>query len=246
MESTIGVGVIGIVYRARRMLIGDRAAVKVLHREQLAHPDAVERFQREAQAVAKLEHPNIVPVYDFGISKDGQAYLVMELAEGESLGELIERQGALPEATALDIILQVCAAMDEAHRQGVVHRDIKPENIFIRTMPGETRVEVLDFGIAAVREVAAARLPRTGGIVGTPYYMSPEQCLGEELDGRSDVYSLGVILFEMLTGVLPFNSPTPTAVVVQQVNQLPPPLRSQNPDISPEVEAVVLHALKKR
>jgi serine/threonine protein kinase len=236
----------GTVYRARRLLIGDTAAVKVLHPEQMADATAVERFRREAQTAAKLKHPNVVTVYDFGVSKDGLAYLVMELVEGESLGRLIEQQGTLPEAMAAEIIRQVCAAMDEAHRQGVVHRDIKPDNILVQMTPDEIHVKVLDFGIAAVRDITASRLTRTGSIVGTPYYMSPEQCQGEELDGRSDIYGLGIVLFEMLTGVLPFNSPTPTAVVVQQVNQAPPPLRSLNANISPSVEAVVLHALEKR
>ena len=246
LESKIGAGGMGTVYRARRLLIGDTAAVKVLHPEQMADSTAVERFRREAQTAARLKHPNVVTIYDFGISKDGLAYLVMELVEGESLGRLIEQQGTLPEATAAEIIRQVCAAMDEAHRQGVVHRDIKPENILVQTTPDEIHVKVLDFGIAAVRDITISRLTRTGSIVGTPYYMSPEQCLGEELDGRSDIYGLGIVLFEMLTGVVPFNSATPTAVVVQQVNQAPPRLRTLNANISPAVEAVVLHALDKR
>ncbi|MEO6727001.1 MAG: protein kinase, partial [Blastocatellia bacterium] len=246
LESKLGVGGMGTVYRARRLMIGDTAAVKVLHPEQMADSTAVERFRREAQTAARLKHPNVVTVYDFGVSKDGLAYLVMELAEGESLGRLIEQQGMLPEATAAEIIRQVCAAMDEAHRQGVVHRDIKPDNILVRTMPNEIHVKVLDFGIAAVRDITVSKLTRTGSILGTPYYMSPEQCLGEELDGRSDIYGLGIVLFEMLTGVVPFNSPTPTAVVVQQVNQAPPLLRTLNANISTAVEAVVLRALEKQ
>lgn len=246
LETKLGVGGMGTVYRARRLLIGDAVAVKVLHPEQMADSISVERFRREAQTAARLKHPNIVAVYDFGISKDGLAYLAMELVEGESLGRLIERQGTLPEATAAEIIRQVCAAMDEAHRQDVVHRDVKPDNILVQTIPNGVNVKVLDFGIAAVRDITASRLTRTGSIVGTPYYMSPEQCMGEELDGRSDIYGLGIVLFEMLTGVLPFNSPTPTAVVVQQVNQAPPRLRTLNANISPVVEAVVLHALEKQ
>lgn len=246
LESKLGVGGMGTVYRARRLLIGDTVAVKVLHPEQMADSTAVERFRREAQTAARLKHPNIVTVYDFGVSNDGLAYLVMELAEGESLSRLIEQQGTLPEATAAEIIRQVCAAMDEAHRQGVVHRDIKPDNILVRMMPDEIRVKVLDFGIAAVHDITTIKLTRTGSIVGTPHYMSPEQCMGEELDGRSDIYGLGIVLFEMLTGVVPFNSPTPTAIVVQQVNQAPPRLRTLNANISPAVETVVLHALEKQ
>ncbi|HEV2665798.1 MAG TPA: serine/threonine-protein kinase, partial [Blastocatellia bacterium] len=194
----------------------------------------------------RLKHPNVVTVYDFGVSKEGLNYQVMELAEGESLGSLIERYGRLAETAAAEIIRQVCAALDEAHRQGIVHRDIKPENILVQTIPGGLQVKVLDFGIAALRDVKAGRLTRTGVVVGTPHYMSPEQCLGEELDGRSDIYSLGIVLFEMLTGVAPFDSPTATAIIVKHVNDPPPPPRTLNPRISPAVESVVLRSLEKR
>jgi hypothetical protein len=170
----------------------------------------------------------------------------MELAEGESLRSLVERQGTLAETAAAEIIRQVCAALDEAHRQGIVHRDIKPENILVQTIPGGLHVKVLDFGIAAVRDVKADRLTRTGALVGTPHYMSPEHCLGEELDGRSDIYSLGIVLFEMLTSIVPFDSPTPTAIVVKHVNDPPPPPRALNPKISPAVELVALRALEKQ
>src|SRR5215475_6356326 len=246
LESKIGVGGMGTVYRASRLLIGDCAAVKVLHPDQMSDPQAVERFHREAQTAARLKHPNVVAVYDFGISSEGLNYQVMELAEGESLRSLVERQGTLAETAAAEIIRQVCAALDEAHRQGIVHRDIKPENILVQTIPSGLHVKVLDFGIAALRDVKAGRLTRTGAVVGTPHYMSPEQCLGEELDGRSDIYSLGVVLFEMLTGVVPFDSPTTTAIVIKHVNDPPPQPRILNPKISPAVESVVLRALEKR
>src|SRR5215813_12948421 len=246
IESKLGVGGMGTVYRARRLLIGDMVAVKVLHPDQMADPQAVERFRREAQAAARLKHPNVVTVYDFDVSREGLNYLVMEVAQGESLRSLVERQGTLAETDAAEIIRQVCAALDEARRQGVVHRDIKPENILVRTVPGGLQVKVLDFGIAALRDVNAGRLTRTGAIVGTPHYMSPEHCLGEELDGRSDIYSLGIVLFEMLTGVVPFDSPTTTAIVIKHVNDPPPWPRILNPKISPAVESVVLRALEKR
>jgi len=246
LESKLGVGGMGTVYRAGRLLIGDWVAVKVLHQDQMADPRAVERFRREAQIASRLRHPNVVTVYDFGISGEGQSYLVMDLAEGESLGSLIERQGTLAEAEATEIIRQVCAALDEAHRQGVVHRDIKPQNIIVQAIPEGLQVKVLDFGAAASLDVSTSRLTRTGAIVGTPHYMSPEHCLGEDLDGRSDIYSLGVVLFEMLTGVVPFDSPTPTAIVIKHVNDQPPPPRGLNPNISPAVESVALRALEKR
>jgi serine/threonine-protein kinase len=246
LESKLGTGGMGTVYCARRLLIGDSVAVKVLHPDQVADPKAVERFRREAQTAARLKHPNVVTIYDFGVSRDSLIYLVMELAEGESLRRLIQREGTLPEDFVAEIVRQTCAALDEAHRQGVVHRDIKPENILVQRTPGGAQVKVLDFGIAALRDITASRLTRTGGIVGTPHYMSPEHCLGEKLDGRSDIYSLGIVMFEMLTGVAPFDSTTPTAVVIQQVNQAPPPPRTLNPDVSPAVEAVVLRALEKQ
>jgi serine/threonine protein kinase len=246
LESKLGVGGMGAVYRAGRLLIGDRVAVKVLHPAQMADPQAVERFRREAQTAARLKHPNVVTVYDFGVSREGLNYQVMELAEGESLRSLVERHGRLAETAAAEIIRQVCAALDEAHRQGIVHRDIKPENILVQIIPGGLQVKVLDFGIAALRDVIADRLTRTGAVVGTPHYMSPEHCLGEELDGRSDIYSLGIVLFEMLTGVVPFDSPTPTAIVGKHVNDPPPPPRTLNPKISPAVESVALRALEKR
>jgi serine/threonine protein kinase len=246
LESKLGVGGMGTVYRAGRLLIGDRVAVKVLHPDQMADPQAVERFRREAQTASRLKHPNVVTVYDFGVSREGLNYQVMELAGGESLRSLVHRHGRLTETAAAEIIRQVCAALDETHRQGIVHRDIKPENILVQTIPGGLRVKVLDFGIAALRDVKAGRLTRTGAVVGTPHYMSPEHCLGEELDGRSDIYSLGIVLFEMLTGVVPFDSPTLTAIVIKHVNDPPPRPRILNPKISPAVESVVLRALEKR
>src|SRR5215475_9458441 len=246
LEARIGSGGTGTVYRARRLLIGDTVAVKILHPERLADPSAVERFRREAQAAARPKHPNVVAIFDSGVAQEGLSYLVMELVEGESLRQVIERQSMLTPALAAEIARQVCAALDETHRQSVVHRDIKPENILLQTTSSGLHVKVLDFGIAALHEIAASRLTRTGGVVGTPHYMSPEQCMGGELDGRSDIYSFGVVLYEMLTGVVPFDSATMTAMVVQHVNQPPPPMRALNPNISPEVEAVVLHALEKK
>src|SRR5262249_56833622 len=131
-------------------------------------------------------------------------------------------------------------ALDEAHMQGVVHRDIKPENILVQTSSDGLQIKVLDFGVAASRDVTGGRLTRTGAIVGTPDYMSPEHCLGEELDGRSDIYSLGIVLFEMLTGVVPFDSPAPTAIVIKHVNDPPPSPRTLNPNISPALESATL------
>src|SRR5262249_52043961 len=206
-----------------------------------------ERFRREAQSAARLRHPNVVGIYDFGVAND-LVYLVMEMVEGESLGSIIKNKGPLTPTAAAEIISQVCAALDEAHKQNTIHRDIKPDNIIVNSKSGGLHVKGLDFGIAKLRDLSASasNLTQTGAVMGTPHYMSPEQCLGEELDGRSDIYSVGIVAYEMLSGVLPFNSPTSAAVVVQQVTQPPPAIRSLNMSISPVVESVVLHALEKQ
>jgi eukaryotic-like serine/threonine-protein kinase len=248
LEARLGAGGMGTVYRATRLMIGDEVAVKVLHPAQVTDAQAAERFRREAQAAARLKHPNAVTIYDFGVSRDGLVYLVMELVEGRSLRQIIRDEGPLTIPAVAEIMSQTCAALEEAHRQQIVHRDIKPDNIIVNTAGGKLRVKVLDFGIAKLRDLAAtaSNLTQAGTVMGTPHYMSPEQCLGEELDGRSDIYGLGVVLYEMLTGIVPFNSPTSTAVVVQHVSQPPTAPRALNLGITAEVERVVLRALEKR
>jgi serine/threonine protein kinase len=246
IDSLIGLGGMGSVYRVTRLLIGDEVAMKILHTERVADPRVGERFRREAQAAARLKHPNAVSIYDFGITSDGLEYLVMELLEGQSLRQIIKQEGPLSASIAAEITTQVCAALDEAHQRHIVHRDIKPDNIIINSTTAGLRVKVLDFGIAKLRDDVASHLTQTGSVMGTPHYMSPEQCLGEELDSRADIYSMGIVLYEMLCGRVPFNSPVSTAVVVQHVNQPPQSLRTINTGISAQVEAVVFHALEKR
>ena len=248
LDAVLGAGGMGIVYRATRLLIGDAVAIKILHPELVKDAQAAERFRREAQAAARLKHPNVVMVYDFGVTEDGLVYLVMELVEGESLRLVIKRNGALPLDISAEITRQVCTALDEAHESNSVHRDMKSDNIVVRETPHGLRVKVLDFGIARLLDVSTGtnNLTQTGTVTGTPFYMSPEQCLGEEVDYRADIYSVGIILYEMLTGALPFNSPTPTAVAVQHATRRPSSLRAINMSIPPEVESVVMHALEKR
>ncbi|MCA1635381.1 MAG: SUMF1/EgtB/PvdO family nonheme iron enzyme [Acidobacteria bacterium] len=245
LDGIVGAGGMGTVYRATRLMIGDAVAIKIMQSE-FVKDDEAERFRREAQAAARLKHPNAVQIYDFGISPDGLVYLVMELVDGESLRAVIRTQGSLAPATAIEIAQQVCAALDEAHEAHIVHRDVKPDNIIVRRTARGLRVKLLDFGVAKLRDIAATNLTQTGSVVGTPHYMSPEQCLGEELDGRSDIYSVGIVLYEMLCGAVPFNSPISTAVIVQHVNQPPPPFRERKAGINAATEAAVRRALEKR
>lgn len=246
IDARLGIGGMGAVYRGTRLLIGDEVAIKILNSDQVSVPQAAERFRREAQSAARLKHPNAVSVYDFGVSQDGLFYLVMELVIGESVRSLIKERGPFTPEAAAEVITQVCAALDEAHRQNIIHRDIKPDNIMVHPAASGLRVKVLDFGIAKMRDQSVSNLTQTGSVMGTPHYMSPEQCVGEDLDSRSDIYSLGIVLYEMLAGVVPFNSPTSTAVVIQHVNQAPLPLRAINMNIPPSVEAATMHALEKR
>ena len=248
IEEKLGEGGMGAVYRATRLMIGDSVAIKILHSQQMTDTQVIERFRREAQAAARLKHPNVVTIHDFGVSRNKLVYLVMELVEGDSLRALLKQQCPLPLPTTAEIVSQVCGALDEAHRRNIVHRDLKPDNIIVTSSPAGLRVKVLDFGIAKLRDLSvdAATLTQTGTVLGTPTYMSPEQCMDEELDGRSDIYSLGVVIYEMLSGTLPFTSPSLSALIVQVVTHTPPPLRSANPRISPMVERTVMRALEKQ
>jgi serine/threonine protein kinase len=246
IDARLGGGGTGTVYRAHRLLIGDDVAIKIIHPEYVSEPHAIQRFRRAAQAAARLKHPNAVSIYDFSLTSDGICYVVMELVEGQSVREIIRQQGPLTLPAASEIIQQVGFALDEAHRQHIVHRNLKPDSIFVNPTLAGLRVKVLGFEIASLRDTSTVNLSQAGIVIGTPYYMSPEQCLAEELDSRSDIYSLGIILYEMLAGGPPFHSPTSTGVVIQHVNQAPPSLRLRNPLLSPAIEAVVLHALAKR
>ncbi|MEP7340927.1 MAG: serine/threonine-protein kinase [Acidobacteriota bacterium] len=247
LDALLGAGGMGQVYSATRLHIGDVVAVKLLQPQLAADTQMLERFRREAQAAARLKHPNVVTIHDFGRAREGWLYLVMELIEGGSLRALLARQGALAPVLAAEIIAQICAAVDEAHGRGIVHRDLKPDNVIVTQTTRGLHVKVLDFGIARWRDLAAGAgtLTASGAVLGTPQYMSPEQCLGEEVDGRADIYSLGVMLYEMLAGSAPFNAPTPSAMIAQQLHYQPPPMSGANTQVPPAVEAVVRSALEK-
>lgn len=245
--TKLGAGGMGSIYKARRVHIGDLVAIKVLHPELVGDQQAIERFRREAQAAARLKHINAVGIHDFAVSGGGLVYIAMELVEGTSLATIIKEQGHLAPSYVAEILSKVCSALDEAHSQNIVHRDLKPDNILVNPAKGEVGVKVLDFGIAKLRDLSPSinTLTDERMVVGTPQYMSPEQCMGEEVDGRSDIYSLGIVLYEMLTGVLPFQSPTLTAVIVQHVTVPPLPLRQINSQITHGVERAVMRALQK-
>ncbi len=226
IQEPVGRGGMGRVYRAVQAELGREVAVKVLGPDLAQDPEFVERFKLEARALAKLDHPNIVVVHDFGV-KDGTCFLVMEYVEGVSLREAIH--AGLPPEKALAIVPQICDALSYAHRHGVVHRDIKPENIL---MSRDGRIKIADFGLAKLREPGKPAMTRTGEVMGTPNYMAPEQHASlESADHRSDIYSLGVVFYEMLTGELP-------------LGRFPPPSRRVQVDI--RLDDIVLKALENR
>jgi eukaryotic-like serine/threonine-protein kinase len=250
LVARLGEGGMGAVYRARRLHIGDEVAVKVLHRRLLAEEGAAERFRREARAAAQLQHPNVVTIHDFCEERaDGApAYIVMELVRGVSLRDLLRREGRLAEARAAALMGDVCAAVGQAHRQGVTHRDLKPDNVIVvppASEGGREFAKVVDFGIAKLRGgTGPLALTRTGALIGTPYYMSPEQCRGENTDARADVYSLGAMLYEMLTGAPPFRADNLADLFAKQLTEAPPPFPARL-RVNPALERVCLRALAK-
>ena len=249
--APLGSGGMGAVYRARRVHIGDEVAIKVLHSRLTGDEKLVERFRREARAAAQLHHPNVVTIHDYGEARGpgGFAYIVMELVRGESLRDLLKREGRLEPRRAVSLMRDVCAGVGAAHRRGIVHRDIKPDNIIVTPAdedhPAES-VKVVDFGIAKLRDLAAegSTLTEAGMMVGTLFYMSPEQCKGEPLDSRADVYSLGAMLYEMLSGTPPFTASNITSLIFKHVAEPPPPLPEDLP-VTPALRAAVLRALSK-
>ncbi len=246
----LGTGGMGTVYRALQHSMEREVAIKVLRKSLSEDITLVKRFLVEAKGVSRLNHPNIITLFDFGQSEEGELYLVMELLEGLPLGEMLERHGRMEPERAVAIIVQVLDALYAAHEHGVVHRDLKPDNIFIVQGAGSMGefVKVLDFGIAKMKTLDADNsITRTGNVCGTPQYMSPEQAMGEEVDARSDIYAVAVVLYEMLTGMPPFSGDTPMKVMVQQVNDHPPPLSTALPaiEVTQQLEAVILKGLAK-
>jgi serine/threonine-protein kinase len=255
----IGEGAMATVYRGHQEQEPRDVAVKVMHPHLASETSFVKRFRREAKAASALKHPNSVQIIDYGIDNE-LPYIVMELLAGQDLFELLVTEKQLNQALAVRILIQVCDALAAAHDLGIVHRDLKPENVMILRdpeAPGIERVKVLDFGIAKIVDrsdrdaeepppsISDSVLTTVGVIVGTPQYMSPEQCRASPIDARSDVYSCGILLYQLLTGRVPFTGDHPFEIAMKQVREPPPPPTSYVPTIHPELEKVILTALEK-
>ncbi|HEY9733195.1 MAG TPA: serine/threonine-protein kinase [Drouetiella sp.] len=246
--SVLGHGGMSVVYKARIMGKNSRiVALKTLRTQGLNDELIVKRFQREAELLSKLNHPRIVQVYDYGTTVRGQPYFVMDYLTGINLADLLKYQGPLAVEKFRDIFSQVCGAVDHAHRCGVIHRDLKPGNIMLCKFNGQSDfVKVVDFGIARFEE-EAQRLTRLGEVWGSPIYMSPEQCMGAPLDARSDIYSIGVVMYEALTGQVPFLGRNYVDTMTQQISSPPRSMLEIRPDLNlpAKVDQIVLRALAK-
>jgi serine/threonine-protein kinase len=235
----IGTGGMADVYKAVDETLGRTVAVKVMHARYASDPAFASRFRQEAQAAANLQSPNIVNMYDWGADGDTY-YIVMEYVRGNDLKSIIIDKGALPSKKVADIGAQVAAALSVAHGYDIIHRDIKPHNIMVQP---DGSVKVMDFGIA---RAGNSTMTQTGSVLGTAHYVSPEQAQGKELTGASDLYSLGVVLYESVTGTLPFDADTPVAVALKQVNEQPLPPSARNSQVDPGLEAIIVKAMQKR
>ena len=248
----LGGGSMGTVYEAKHLQLGGRAAIKVLKPELASSPETLTRFFNEAKAVNHIDHPGLVRIFDFGSLPNGSPYLVMELLSGETLAARLQARSRLSEPEALAIIGQLASILEAAHQRGIVHRDVKPSNIMLVPDPAAARgerVKLLDFGVAKITSgslAGAVAATQAGLPSGTPLYMAPEQCEGlPSIDGKADIYALGVILFELLAGRPPFEAETPLALLNMHVRREPPPLRRLNPGVSEGTSRLVGTMLSK-
>ncbi|WP_116201966.1 Stk1 family PASTA domain-containing Ser/Thr kinase [Amycolatopsis circi] len=245
LGDTLGYGGMSEVHHGHDVRLGREVAIKVLRADLARDPQFQERFRREAQNAAALNHPAIVAVYDTGEANTDVGplpYIVMEYVEGRTLRDIVKTEGPLSQKRAMEVMADVCAALDFSHRHGIVHRDVKPANVMI-TKNGA--VKVMDFGIARAMHDGQSAMTQTAAVIGTAQYLSPEQARGESVDARSDVYAAGCVLYELITGEPPFTGDSPVAVAYQHVREDPNPPSSVNPAVSPELDAVVLKALAK-
>ncbi len=247
LDRVIGAGGMGVVYEGWNDALSRRVAVKILHRDLVTNKDIVTRFHREAQIASQLDHQGIVRVILFGQLPDGNLYLVLEFLEGPTLAEALEKEGTFSTERAVRTVGQVADAIGYAHQKGIIHRDLKPENIVLTKRDGEEIPKVLDFGIAKMLVGAASFVTQSGLIFGTARYISPEGAAGEKVDQRSDVYSLGVMAYELMAGRAPFEADEPVQLLVKHMHEVPPPLRKWGPamGVPPGVEDVVMRALAK-
>jgi len=251
VKRKLGEGGMGVVYEAEQTAFGRKVALKVLH-PHLTDESLTARFRNEAAAASRLDHPNTITVFDFGETETGSLYIAMELIEGTSLDDEIRRGGAQEWRRAARIVKQICGSLANAHENGIVHRDLKPENVMLVKRDTEKDfVKVLDFGIAKIMEDDGTdqrqALTKTGMVLGTPQYMSPEQIRGGKVDARSDIYSIGVVLYQMLTGALPFTAESPMGLLTKHLMDAPPPFAQVNPAnrVPPELERFVMQTLAK-
>ncbi len=241
LHRELGSGGAGTVYEAEHLIVGKRVAIKLMHAELAQDAGLQARFVAEARAAARIAHANVVDIFDLGVSRDGTPYMVMELLDGETLMEVVERRGAMAPAYACELLLQVLAGLAAAHAQGIVHRDLKPANIIVtHPRPDRPLVKVLDFGIAKGVIDAAGE---EGMVFGTPMYMAPEQAMARPVDARADIYSAGAILYELLGGASPFVGETPEEVMREALLGRGRPLAEVAPDIPPRLVAVVEAAM---
>ncbi len=248
IDAQLGRGAMGTVYRATQLNLERPVAIKIMRSDILSNPVAIERFKREALAIARLKHPRIVAIYDYGVAPEVGAYIVMEYLEGCSLNAEVRNRKVIPIEQAVRWMRQICQAVAVAHSAGVIHRDLKPHNIFLEATQDGPFVKVLDFGLAKLQRTSDAgvgSLTKSGTLVGSPPYMSPEQCEDLPLDAQSDIYSLGCVFYEMIAGRPPFVGSSPIDTLVKHMNEVPKPPSDFNPDVSAEVDAVLLKALAK-
>jgi len=249
LTARLGEGGMGVVYLAEHPVIGKKIALKAIHPELSRNAEVVSRFVTEAKSVNQIGHEHIVDIADFGTTAGGEFYFIMEYLQGEALSDRLKREGHLDAKRAMVIGAQIADALDASHEHGIIHRDLKPENIFLVSRGGtKDFVKVLDFGLAKLTqtEEKVSHKTRAGSVMGTPYYMAPEQCEGKtEIDHRADIYSLGVLLFEMLTGKVPFGGDGYGEIIVKHITMPPPSVRSLVPELTPELDLILFRALAK-
>lgn len=248
IQSLLGAGGMGVVYKARHGLMDRIVAIKMLQAQLVSDQLSVARFHQESKAASRINHPNVITIYDFGISPQGLPYIVMDYLNGQPLSDVIRENGQIAVDRTLKIAIQTCDALAHAHKQGVVHRDLKPGNIVLTTFNDDKDyVKVVDFGVAKLMNQDGQRLTQAGEVCGSPVYMSPEQCLGQELDSRSDIYSMGIVLYETLTGKLPILGKTMVDTMSKHCSEMPPTFKVSRPDlyIPERLETIIFKALAK-